>query len=256
MNNIVAFESALKDPVTLEKFQYCEKSGQYIEKVEGTSTSSELNKINDNLKFWLAGIAFNQSQIPFRSDIEIINQTIAVVDVISGTQRFQRTFDAPFPWESESGRGKEWWEAACRIQEIITNTDPENCDFEEYMASGEYAKTLNQNIHESTHTKGTVLNLKHMFLVDSLKEYLVGSEWVILKGIKTVKTSTNQRIIVAPLDSKDGAIKPIAVDLSVEDIRQKFTPANRRIKVPQNVSFELKSLAYQWNDIIRNNDNI
>lgn len=28
----------------------------------------------------------------------------------------------------------EWWRTSCQIQELITSTDPENCDFDEYKA--------------------------------------------------------------------------------------------------------------------------
>lgn len=71
-----------------------------------------------------------------RTDFEIINQTITLVDLLaSSTSRFQRDQErCKYPFESENPRVKEWWCTACRIQELLTDTDPENCDFEEYKA--------------------------------------------------------------------------------------------------------------------------
>jgi len=69
-----------------------------------------------------------------RSDFEIIAQTIELVDLIAGSNRFQRDKSTPFPFESNNPRNIEWWRLACKIQELLTDTDPENCDFDEYKA--------------------------------------------------------------------------------------------------------------------------
>ncbi len=77
-----------------------------------------------------------------RTDFEIINQTITLVDLLaSSTNRFQRDQErCKYPFESENPRVKEWWCTACRIQELLTGTDPENCDFEEYKTMIEAAE--------------------------------------------------------------------------------------------------------------------
>ncbi len=69
-----------------------------------------------------------------RSDFEIIDQTIELVDLIASSNRFQRDKSKPFPFESNNPRNIEWWRLACQIQELLTDTDPNNCDFEEYKA--------------------------------------------------------------------------------------------------------------------------
>ncbi len=77
-----------------------------------------------------------------RTDFAIINQTIALVDLLtSSMSRFQRDPQSTlYPFESENPRVKEWWRTACEIQELLTDTDPENCDFEEYKAMIEAAE--------------------------------------------------------------------------------------------------------------------
>lgn len=67
-----------------------------------------------------------------RSDFEIIDQTIELVDLIASSNRFQRDKSKPFPFESNNPRNIEWWRLACKIQELLTYTDPDNCDFDEY----------------------------------------------------------------------------------------------------------------------------
>ena len=67
-----------------------------------------------------------------RSDFEIIDQTIELVDLIASSNRFQRDKSKPFPFESNNPRNIEWWRLACKIQELLTDTDPDNCDFDEY----------------------------------------------------------------------------------------------------------------------------
>lgn len=71
-----------------------------------------------------------------RTDFEIINQTLELVDLIAlSTNVFQRDPKSKVhPFESENPRVMEWWRTACQIQELLTNTDPDNCDFEEYKA--------------------------------------------------------------------------------------------------------------------------
>ncbi|MDC5478941.1 hypothetical protein OHW97_02005 [Acinetobacter baumannii] len=67
-----------------------------------------------------------------RTDIEIIKQTIGLVDLIAKANRFERNKSAALPFESQNPRVKEWWDLACEIQDLLTQTDPNNCDFEEY----------------------------------------------------------------------------------------------------------------------------
>lgn len=70
------------------------------------------------------------------TDFEIINQTLELVDLIAvSTNVFQRDPKSKLlPFESVNPRVMEWWRTACQIQELLTNTDPDNCDFEEYKA--------------------------------------------------------------------------------------------------------------------------
>lgn len=87
---------------------------------------------------WLIGLGRSKAQaVPEgkgRSDFEIIDQTIELVDLIAHANRFQRDKSKPFPFESRNPRNIEWWRLACQIQELLTDTDPDNCDFEEYKA--------------------------------------------------------------------------------------------------------------------------
>ncbi|WP_257221478.1 hypothetical protein [Acinetobacter sp. YH12145] len=78
-----------------------------------------------------------------RSDFEIIAQTIELVDLIASSNRFQRDKSTPFPFESNNPRNIEWWRLACKIQELLTDTDPDNCDFEEYKAMIEAQEPAN-----------------------------------------------------------------------------------------------------------------
>lgn len=81
--------------------------------------------------FWQAK---TQAVPESRTDFEIIDQTIQLVDLLANSNRFQRDKSKPFPFESENPRNMEWWRLACHIQELLTDTDPNNCDFEEYKA--------------------------------------------------------------------------------------------------------------------------
>lgn len=83
---------------------------------------------------WQAAKAQALSEEKGRSDFEIIAQTIELVDLIAGSNRFQRDKSTPFPFESNNPRNIEWWRLACKIQELLTDTDPDNCDFDEYKA--------------------------------------------------------------------------------------------------------------------------
>jgi len=71
---------------------------------------------------------------PYRTDFQIIEQTLELVDLLaSSTNVFQRDPESKvYPFESKNPRVIEWWRTACQIQELLTNTDPENCDFEKY----------------------------------------------------------------------------------------------------------------------------
>ncbi|WEH89824.1 hypothetical protein PX669_05965 [Acinetobacter soli] len=84
----------------------------------------------------------------YRSDFEIIQQTIALVDLLAkSTNVYQRDPSCLYPFESENPRVKEWWRTACKIQELLTNTDPENCDFDEYKKMIEAAQ---ENSHDNS----------------------------------------------------------------------------------------------------------
>lgn len=79
--------------------------------------------------------------VPVRSDKEIIDQTIELTDLLAtSTNRFQRDPNCLFPFESKNPRVKEWWYVACQIQELLTQTDPNNCDLDEYKADVEAAR--------------------------------------------------------------------------------------------------------------------
>ncbi len=94
----------------------------------------EAIKYNTAWKAWQAAKA--QSVSEGRTDFEIINQTLELVDLIAlSTNVFQRDPKSKLlPFESVNPRVMEWWRTACQIQELLTNTDPDNCDFEEYKA--------------------------------------------------------------------------------------------------------------------------
>lgn len=105
---------------------------------------------NDRWKGWISSAESKQAEInslkACRSDFEIIHQTIALVDLLAtSTNVYQRDPSCLYPFESENPRVKEWWRTACKIQELLTNTDPENCDFDEYKKMIEAAQ---ENSHE------------------------------------------------------------------------------------------------------------
>lgn len=107
---------------------------------------------NDRWKGWISSAESKQAEIDaikaYRSDFEIIQQTIALVDLLStSTNVYQRDPSCLYPFESENPRVKEWWRTACKIQELLTNTDPENCDFDEYKKMIEAAQ---ENSHDNS----------------------------------------------------------------------------------------------------------
>lgn len=83
---------------------------------------------------WSAWQAKAQAVPEGRTDFEIISQTIELVDLFAHANRFQRDKSMPFTFESKNPRSIEWWRLACQVQELLTDTDPNNCDFEEYKA--------------------------------------------------------------------------------------------------------------------------
>ncbi|MEG1695574.1 MAG: hypothetical protein RR282_00595 [Acinetobacter sp.] len=107
--------------------------------------------INASLSAWQAAKAHEAKKlegfvvVPVRSDNEIIDQTIELMDLLAtSTNRFQRDPNCLFPFESNNPRVKEWWRTACQIQELLTNTDPANCDFDEYKTAVEAARSGNE----------------------------------------------------------------------------------------------------------------
>lgn len=98
---------------------------------------------NRDFETWLAAKAQAVPEGKGRSDFEIIDQTIELVDLIASSNRFQRDKFKPFPFESNNPRNIEWWRLACKIQELLTDTDPDNCDFEEYKAMIEAQEPTN-----------------------------------------------------------------------------------------------------------------
>lgn len=126
----------------LEYLNFDEHLGCYVEKNNGMPVG---------LAAWVNGAlyGFNQAKaqsVPEgRTDFEIINQTIELVDLLAlSTNVFQRDPKSKVhPFESENPRVMEWWRTACQIQELLTNTDPDNCDFEEYKAMIEALEPAN-----------------------------------------------------------------------------------------------------------------
>ena len=101
----------------------------------------------DEEKIWALMVEAAKAQaVPEgRTDFEIINQTIELVDLLAlSTNVFQRDPKSKVhPFESLNPRVMEWWRTACQIQELLTNTDPDNCDFEEYKAMIEAQEPTN-----------------------------------------------------------------------------------------------------------------
>ena len=94
------------------------------------------NYVYDEVKFmWDCWLAAKSQAVPEgRTDIQIIEQTIGIVRLIGESNSFECANSKVFPFESKSPRLQVWWRVACEIQELLTDTDPNNCDFEEYKA--------------------------------------------------------------------------------------------------------------------------
>ena len=135
-----------------EKLKYIEEKLEYLNFDEHLGCYVEKNNgMPVGLAAWVNGAlyGFNQAKaqsVPEgRTDFEIINQTIELVDLLAlSTNVFQRDPKSKVhPFESENPRVMEWWRTACQIQELLTNTDPDNCDFEEYKAMIEALEPAN-----------------------------------------------------------------------------------------------------------------
>ena len=135
-----------------EKLKYVEEKLEYLNFDEHLGCYVEKNNgMPVGLAAWVNGAlyGFNQAKaqsVPEgRTDFEIINQTIELVDLLAlSTNVFQRDPKSKVhPFESENPRVMEWWRTACQIQELLTNTDPDNCDFEEYKAMIEALEPAN-----------------------------------------------------------------------------------------------------------------
>ncbi|RZG71844.1 MULTISPECIES: hypothetical protein [unclassified Acinetobacter] len=88
-------------------------------------------------QMWFMWQAAQQMAVPeSRTDFEIIDQTLKLVDLLASSMNvYQRDPNSKvYPFESKNPRVNEWWCTACKIQDLLTQTDPENCDFEEYKA--------------------------------------------------------------------------------------------------------------------------
>ena len=111
-----------------------EKNEYFASDLCDPSEDHIVESINLSWRMWQAAKA--QAAPEGRTDFEIINQTIELVDLLAlSTNVFQRDPKSKVhPFESENPRVMEWWRTACQIQELLTNTDPDNCDFEEYKA--------------------------------------------------------------------------------------------------------------------------
>lgn len=142
----------------LEALEFNNKTGNF-DALTKDETGFELedilesyHSVNTGWSMWLKAKAYEAEKskgcvmVPVRTDNEIIDQTIKLMDLLAtSTNRFQRDPKCIFPFESNNPRVKEWWYVACQIQELLTNTDPTNCDFDEYKADVEAARGGNEN---------------------------------------------------------------------------------------------------------------
>lgn len=138
------FEADFIHSHLLPFFNFNENTGDYEIKTESVNNTDEEDRkvayesLNTGWAMWLRAKRDAKARtVPEekgRSDFEIIAQTIELVDLIAGSNRFQRDKSTPFPFESNNPRNIEWWRLACKIQELLTDTDPDNCDFDEYKA--------------------------------------------------------------------------------------------------------------------------
>ena len=123
-----------------KEIAYCWGVKKYVQLCLEQDYTDIVDHANDSLRIWQAANAQAVSQEKGRSDFEIISQTIELVDLLASANRFQRDKSRPFPFDSNNPRNIEWWRLACKIQELLTNTDPNNCDFDEYKAMIEAAQ--------------------------------------------------------------------------------------------------------------------
>jgi len=144
------FETAFIHSHLLPFFNFNENTGDYeikSEFAEDEDRKLAYEILNTGWAMWLRAKRNAKAQaVPEgkgRSDFEIIAQTIELVDLIASSNRFQRDKSKPFPFESNNPRNIEWWRLACKIQELLTDTDPDNCDFEEYKAMIEAQEPAN-----------------------------------------------------------------------------------------------------------------
>lgn len=130
-----AFEALFKEKLGAHGCQFdLDSEGNYKERETVCAWHMYLAGLNKKLEGCVV--------VPVRNDIEIIDQTIKLMDLLAtSTNRFQRDPKCIFPFESNNPRVKEWWYVACQIQELLTNTDPTNCDFDEYKAYVEAARS-------------------------------------------------------------------------------------------------------------------
>jgi len=131
-----AFESWFSQEFRCDEWVYNPFSRMEFNDIDAYSCST----VNAAWLAWQAAKAQAVSQEKGRSDFEIISQTIELVDLLASANRFQRDKSRPFPFDSNNPRNIEWWRLACKIQELLTNTDPNNCDFDEYKAMIEAAQ--------------------------------------------------------------------------------------------------------------------
>ena len=123
-----------------KEIAFCWGVKKYVQLSVEENHTDIVDHANDSLRIWQAAKAQAVSQEKGRSDFEIISQTIELVDLLASANRFQRDKSRPFPFDSNNPRNIEWWRLACKIQELLTNTDPNNCDFDEYKAMIEAAQ--------------------------------------------------------------------------------------------------------------------
>lgn len=147
------FEAEFIHSHLLPFFTFNENTGDYEIKSECVNNTDDEDRkvayeaLNTGWVMWLRAKRDAKAQaVPEgRTDSEIIDQTIQLVDLLASANRFQRDKSKPLPFESKNPRNMEWWRLACQIQELITNTDPNNCDFEEYKAMIEVQEPANDS---------------------------------------------------------------------------------------------------------------
>ncbi|MCO1651860.1 hypothetical protein M4D47_12085 [Acinetobacter baumannii] len=129
----LAFEADQNTTLLFERIEYIAAMNAYMPKFEYADqliVMQMAERFNFGWSMWQKAKA--QAVPEGRTDVEIIRQTIGLVDLIAKSNRFERNKTAALPFESKNPRVKEWWDLACEIQDLLTQTDPNNCDFEEY----------------------------------------------------------------------------------------------------------------------------